>query len=428
MPNRRIAEMSNNHTYPDIYFFNPTCEPAIANGSPYYTAPALLRKFESDLGYLPGWLGDSKDLVLVQGAVDQGFSDRMKTFGFRLPGFLSLDKALVDPHWMGESKGWLRPWGWSPAVNHLFRNLVSLCQDDFRKSPVASWLPAHKNLYGRLTAAGLLAGLIIQSAEKWLPGLSELPVVCHSIEEIHLALSRHKRAVVKSPWSSSGRGLLLFPNVDTKKKNDEILAGMLNQQGFVTMEPWLDNVTDLSFQFYSQAGAISYKGRTFFETDRKGRYVRTFLGGNPILDGEVCQFVEEHSGRVVDLLLGVLNESDYSRIYDGWMGVDAMIYRTENGDLRFHPMIEINGRFTMAAVAMKMSEYLAPGSGGFMQIFYSKTGNFLNFCQRQEAEKSLVMEQGKILSGFLPLTPPLPEHHFGAFIEVTINKIPHFKL
>jgi hypothetical protein len=98
--------------------------------------------------------------------------------------------------------------------------------------------------------------------------------------------------------------------------------------------------------------------------------------------------------------------------------VDALIYRNEAGGLKFHPMIEINGRYTMGAIALKIREYLALGSHGFMQLFYSKTVNFQSFCQKQEMGKPLIMADRKIVSGFLPLTPPLPEHQFGAYMEV----------
>jgi hypothetical protein len=403
---------------PDIYYFNPTCEPAIANGSPYYTAPALLRKFESDLGYLPGWLGGEKDQVLVQGAVDHKFESKMKNIGFCLPGFRDLEKALSDPEWVSHSKSHLRPWGWSPAVYQLFKNVLPACCDSFRQSLVANWLPEHKNLYSRLTAVGLLENTIRNCPESWLPGRMELPLVCCTLEEIYNRLNLHQKAVVKSPWSSSGRGLLLFPNVDTRKKNDELLSGMLNQQGFVTVEPWLDRVTDLSFQFLSQAGKISFMGSTFFETDRKGKYIRTFLTDFPMLQAGISEFLQEHYREVADLLEQALSQSGYATLYEGWIGVDTMIYKSEGGELKFHPMVEINGRFTMGAIAMKIREHLVEGSHGGMQIFYSKTDNFESFCRKNEAERPLVMNGQKIVSGFLPLTPPLPEHRFGAYVEV----------
>jgi hypothetical protein len=403
---------------PDLYFFNPTCEPAIANGSPFYTATAKLRKFETDLGYLPGWMGEERDDVLVQGAVDQVFEDKMRSIGFKLPRFLNLESALSDPEWISQPKNWLRPWGWSPAVYQLFRNILPAFRSDFQLSAIARWEESHKNLYSRLTAIGLLEKMHRNCSESWLPSGRDIPVVCNSLKEIYSETGRHERAVVKTPWSSSGRGLLLFPNVDSRKKNDEILSGMLNQQGFVTVEPWLERVLDLSYQFYSSAGKITYKGRTIFETDQKGRYIRNFIGNHTHATIEVSGFLEEHNGQVVEMLHDALADSDYSTLYEGWLGVDALIYRTSEDSLKFHPMIEINGRYTMGAIALKIRDYLAPGSDGFLQIFYSKSGNFQSFCQKMEAEKPLVMENGKIVSGFLALTPPSEEHKFGAYIEV----------
>ncbi len=404
---------------PDTYFFNPTCEPAIANGSPYYTAPARLRKLESDLGYLPGWLGEEKDQVLVQGTVDPGFERIMRKLGFRLPGFINIVQALSDADWISRPKWRLFPWGWSPAIYQLFRNVLPSYQDDFQQSAVANWLPDHKNLYSRSTGIVLLDQMTRQDATDWLPGRRELPVVCTTLVQIYDEINKHIKAVVKSPWSSSGRGLLFFPNVDTKKKNDEVLSGMLNQQGFVTVEPWLNKVMDLSYQFFALAGTISYRGRTIFETDQKGRYIRNFLTDQTGATGEVSSFLEAHDTEVVSRLLEALSQSGYATLYEGWIGVDALIYRSEEGVLKFHPLIEINGRFTMGAIALKIREYLAPGSKGFMQLFYSKTSDFQSFCSKQEAAKPLVMEGQKIISGFLPLTPPLQGHLFGAYVEIS---------
>ncbi|MCX6222997.1 MAG: hypothetical protein NTZ69_18665 [Bacteroidia bacterium] len=406
---------------PDTYFFNPTCEPAIANGSPFYTAPARLRKFESDLGYLPAWFGNEWDQVLVSGTVDNAYNQKMRKLGFKLPELINLKEALANPSWLAQPKGTLRPWGWSPAIHQLFRPAINSYQDDFKKSSVATWQQAHKNLYSRLTALGLLTRMIGEYSVFWLPEPTDLPMVCFTLDQIYTELDRRGKAVVKTPWSSSGRGLLLLPNPDLKTKNDEVLSGMLNQQGFVTIERWFDKIVDLSYQFISKSGEISYMGRTFFETDYKGRYVRNLLTDTPNLPGEVSGFLEIHNAEVVQLLQTALMESGYNSLYEGWIGVDALIYKDDVGKLRFQPMVEINGRFTMGAIALKLREHLALGSNGFLQIFYSKSSNFHLFCQKQRAEKPLIMEGQKIVSGFLPLTPPLQEHQFGAYIEVTRN-------
>jgi hypothetical protein len=140
---------------------------------------------------------------------------------------------------------------------------------------------------------------------------------------------------------------------------------------------------------------------------------------------DVKVFMEEHQAEVVEMLTESLSKSKYPFLYEGWIGVDVIIYRNEKGLLKFHPMLEINGRFTMGAIALKIRNYLAEGSCGFLQIFYSKTGNFQALCQKKEIEKPLVMYDHKIVSGFLPLTPPSPNHHFGAYVEVTAPP-PHY--
>lgn len=408
---------------PDIYFFNPTCELAIANGSPYYTAPARLRKFEEELAFLPAWLGRECDQVLVRGDVDILFMERMERLGFKLATPIGMTDALADPVWLSQPKGMLVPWGWSPALYHLFKPVMPTFCEDFLHSSVGKWMLGHKNLYSRLSGIALLSKIVGNAMCTWIPVHSEIPVVGDTLAKIYREIERHTKAVVKSPWSSSGRGLLLFPNPDQQKKNEEVLSGMLNQQGFVTVEPWLEKVMDLSYQFQSNGGKISYKGRTIFETDQKGRYLRNFLHDSPKFSAEINVFLAEHHSEVISLLNEALSVSGYASQYEGWIGVDALIYRTVEGNLKFHPMVEINGRFTMGAIALKVRSHLADRSQGFMQIFYSKKSSFYDFCKGKEIEMPLIMKNHKIVSGFLPLTPPHKEHHFGAFVEVMSDEL-----
>lgn len=395
------------------------------------------------MGYLPAWLAEEKDIVLVQGVVDQEYNQRLEALGFSLPGIVNIEQALADEEWLNVPKGRFRPWGWSPAVYHLGRNLMPSCGEAFRLSPVGSWRLEHKELYSRLTALELLEVILKQNSADWLLDLSDLPVVCGSLEMVHEMISNLQdpstgsgsggpsaalrdrgigtrgTVVVKMPWSSSGRGLLIFPNPDSDKKNDEVLSGMLNQQGFVTVEPWHDRLIDISFQFESLAGKIHFRGQTYLENDSKGRYLKNYLTEEIDIQKDVMNFIEQHQTEVISLLVKSLSESKYATHYEGWIGVDAIVYSNSRGNLKFHPMLEINGRFTMGAIALKMRRYIQDGSNGFLQIFYSKTVNFQSFCAKQEKESPLVMRDQKIFSGFLPLTPPSPNHHFGAYIVVT---------
>lgn len=403
---------------PDIYFFNPTCEPAIANGSPYYTAPARLRKFEEDLCYLPIWLAEENDYILIQGSLVPEYHKKLKDLGFEVPSIIKIEEALLDEAWLNEPKGRLKAWGYSPAVHQLFKPILPSFSDEFRNSAISTWQFRHKNLFSRLTGIEILKNMIAELPVPWLVDLTNVPDICSTLEEIYLKVALHSKAVVKTPWSSSGRGLLLFPNPDLKKKNDEVLSGMLKQQGFVTVEPWLNKLTDISFQFLILNGQPKYMGRTFFETDPKGRYLRNYLTDGTELSVETADFLAETHSQVIEMLLLNLAKSDYGRYYEGWVGVDALIFKSDDGQLKLHPVVEVNGRFTMGAIALKLRDYLAPNSKGYLSIYYSKSTNFQMFSGKREKDNPLVMKDGKIISGFMPLTPPLTEHAFGAFLEV----------
>ena len=169
---------------------------------------------------------------------------------------------------------------------------------------------------------------------------------------------------------------------------------MLKQQGFVSVEPWLNKVLDLSYQFYSKNGIILYRGRTFFETDPKGRYLRNFLADDPDTSGEVDDFLRDHNSEVIDLLQSALFSSGYANMYEGWIGVDSLVYRTAEGELKIQPMVEINGRFTMGAVALKLREKVAEGSKGSFGIYFSNSTSFLKFARKQEAERPPEVRDG----------------------------------
>ncbi len=69
----------------ELFYFNPTCEMAIANGSATYTPPKHLEKFRNDLSILPIYFGDSQDVVLIDGTVPKEFLERLKNIGWNLP-------------------------------------------------------------------------------------------------------------------------------------------------------------------------------------------------------------------------------------------------------------------------------------------------------------------------------------------------------
>ena len=409
---------------PDIYLFNPTCELAVANGSENYMAPAQLRKFEDELSTLPWILARSQDIILADKVPSLQFTDQLETAGFRLPNFLPLESALSEATFISVEKGFLSPWGWSPAAHKLISPLKSGCCPEFLNSPVVEWRDVHRELYSRETALTILQRIINENHSEHILSLTDVPEICTNHEQVIALQHKWGKVVVKAPWSSSGRGLQILRPNEYNQTNRQVITGYLKQQGFVILEPWHNKVLDLSFQFFSFGnGKIDYRGLTTFSTDHSGRYIGNYLQELPSdLTRELKEFLSENLGDVKTGLHQVLESSNYSTDYYGWFGVDAIIFKSPDGKLKFHPCLEINCRFTMGAIALNLRTHLAEQSVGEFRITHGKEGYFAQFCEEKTRMEPLIVDNGEIVSGFLPLTPSLPENGFGAYLSVKVMK------
>lgn len=403
----------------DIYLFNPTCELAVANGSVNYMAPAQLRKFEDELSILPAILAGPEDIVLVDQIPPKQFTDQLGIAGFHLPTFRILASSLADPEFLTCEKGFLFPWGWSPSAHKLLTPLKSGCCPEFINSPVAEWHDMHRELYSRKSALTILERIISEYHPDHILSLSDLPEICTSHEQIIALQHIWGKVVVKAPWSSSGRGLQILRPHEYNQTNRQVITGYLKQQGFVIVEPWHKKVLDLSFQFFAFGnGNIEYRGLSTFSTDHAGRYSGSYIQElPPDLSSELKEFLRENVYNVRMTLHQALSSSNYSTDYYGWFGVDAIIFKTTGGQLKFHPCLEINCRFTMGAIALGLRTHLAEQSIGEFRIMHGKEGDFKRFSDEMTIKEPLIIESGKIAGGFLPVTPTLPESNFGAYLS-----------
>jgi len=383
-------------------------------------APAQLRKFEDELSPLPWILACSKDIILVDKVPMHQFTDVLENSGFKLPSFQSIESSFSDLFFLSDEKGFLFPWGWSPSVHKLLSPLKSGCCPEYLNSPVADWREVHRELYSRKSALTILQRIINEYHLEYLISSEYLPEICFSHEQITAHQQKWGKVVVKAPWSSSGRGLQILRPNEYNQTNRQVIEGYLKQQGFVIAEPWHNKVLDLSFQFFSFCnGIIEYRGLTTFSTDHSGRYIGNYLNElPPDLTPELKEFLTEKIDKVKTVLHQVLAASNYSVDYYGWFGVDAIIFRSLGGNLKFQPCLEINCRYTMGAIALKLRNHLSEDSIGEFRIAHKKEGHLAQFCEEMICKEPLIVESGKIVSGFLPVTPILPESSFGAYLSV----------
>ncbi|VAW20035.1 hypothetical protein MNBD_BACTEROID01-698 [hydrothermal vent metagenome] len=404
---------------PDVYLFNPTCEYAVANGTVSWQPNRLLQQMEAGLGTLPLFFACQNDYVLVKRLPSKSFIQSLKQIGITPPVFLQLGQALSDNDFLRSPKRRLLPWGWSPATHHLLNPLKNSCSAEFLSSPVSTWKPAYKELYSKIKAAEVLSRLLSILPEEFMLPRQYTPEKCFDLAKVELLLTKWGKIMVKAPWSSAGRGLQpvtcspLHPSVSNR------IRGLIREQGAVVVEPLFDKVFDFAFQFSIQQGEITYLGTDLFQTDEKGRYKGNYLNNFPYdTDSLISGLIDEAIKSVPPGLKTALKSNSFAANYEGFLGVDAMIYRDNKKQLRIHPCLEINLRYNMGLLAFKLNNFIAPEKKGMFKTYYRPNKSFKQFSDIMMQEYPLNISNHKIKKGYFPITDVSPEALFGAFILV----------
>lgn len=369
---------------PRILYFNPDSEMAVANGNPFYTPPANIVRMTEELSYLPAYFSDGQDILLMERYPDGAFiEERKKIFGLAPRLQLSADYAGPEGYRP-------EPWGWSPKMDRILRT--------------AKWQEEWKFFFSRLTALRCL-----RRYYTLFPVGSEnnLPEVCRSLAEINRCI-RKGESVVKAPWSSSGKGQLRVGEEGISGKGVEWLKGVLCRQGYVIVEPLLDKVYDFAWEFYADGqGQLEEQGISLFYTGGKGEYLGNAIGSRENLEARLREKVgDETFNRVKAGVRRVLLEC-VSRCYSGPLGVDMMVCRNFRGEYYIQPFVEINFRYTMGMLAVFLSRrYVAAGCGGMFRIsFYPREREAWETHCSALQNAPLLLHEGKIVSGYINLTP-----------------------
>lgn len=382
-----------------LFLFNPDCELAIANGSPFYMAPGNIIKMADDLAYLAAYLAGEGDYVLIRQFPEKPFLEFMT-------GLLGYDCRPVD--WEEAEQAEIiqaEPWGWSPkACKQL---------SGFTGTPV--WHTDRKEWYSRKKAKELLGEMVeeLPFTEKYI-----VPKIVCSVEETEQNMDEG-RYILKAPWSSSGRGLLAveFP---LTSKDKQWLSGMFRRQGYMMLEKKLDKILDFAMEFQVKAGGqIAFIGLSAFKTGENGEYRGNYIGSQTCIQEQVGNYVdvsmiEQIKNYLIRALPELLPE------YRGNLGVDMMIYRNEENHYKVQPCVEINLRNNMGIVALEISrKCLAEHAKGYFAVnYYPGQGEAYREVIRKQQELPLCVENNRVIHGYLNLTPINEETRFVAEIEV----------
>lgn len=120
---------------------------------------------------------------------------------------------------------------------------------------------------------------------------------------------------------------------------------------------------------------------------------------------------EETYSRIQEAVRTVLQEV-YGSTYAGCIGVDMLVYRQKDGSFAIHPCIEINMRYTMGMVALRLFQhYVAPRAVGDYRVSYEKeAGEALEKHRLMSETYPLRLANGRIQEGYLSLCPSRKTH------------------
>lgn len=357
--------------------FYPENDVALASGLSRFTAPKNAEALRCDCSFLLRWIADDDDYVIHSKADNRFGQSAAELFGLHSRRFV--------PGTAGSGSFRLRPWGWSAASREMLLRygipesalpsgptLGNLRMLSHRRSSIA--------INSRLAASGI--------------DIPPMPVELFLSDELSRILARGERLMIKAPWSSSGRGV-----VDSSSlKPDELLrrsTGIIRRQGSVVVEKHLDCIENFAMLFEVSDTKASFIGLSLFENRNGAAYAGNIVAPQNVLRQRIASLIDvsalDNLSAALENILSELVGSDY----EGYCGVDMMLYRDDNGSTRIAPCIELNLRMTMGVVALILAEKrLAAGSVGMMTM---------DSCAGFD---DAVVSDCRLVEGTIPLTPP----------------------
>ena len=322
-----------------LHIFNPEHDLALAANQTNYTAPHAGRQLRNDLSFIPALWADEGDLVLVDD-IDCAH-DKVRHLGdiyinkVEFITKLQLREVFKNTFLVDS----VHPWGWDKAI---VAELMAMGCPDIMLPP-NHVLDSIRNLSSRRWAA---------------QNLQRGTVFADDTETLRHAIANKGRAVVKAPWSSSGRGVRYVSTDNSLAKGGDLeaclkwAANIIKHQGGVTVEPYYNKVKDFGMEFEVKDGKVIYRGLSLFQTI-KGAYTGNILATEEEKEALLSAYVSHDE--LASIRQTIINKIEpvVRNIYSGPFGVDMMVY-SDGGRTLVNPCVEVNLRRTMGHVALAM--------------------------------------------------------------------------
>ncbi len=389
----------------DLLIYNPTCDMAVENATNSFMPSQLLSKFERDISPLMAFLGRESDFILYEKPLSDSFKAFWTDAGVALPTFIR--KSEVDNYAFDN----VRPWGWSQIIQSNYAKYIQ----SSHQLPIFQERGAYRPFFSRQTSVLLCHELNNYS----LPPFVSIPFLPQSVSKhsaIVALLKQHSAGIVlKTLWSSSGRGLVFIRNQQQMQHADNWIKAQLKKHGSLIIEPIYQKTQDASLQFnISPSGQYEFYGINYFDADQQGHFSKEFFH-TPKSINEHLPDNPDWINHTADAIIESMKAQGIHEKYFGPIGIDAMFIKGEDGETSFYPLVEANLRCNMGLVNMQIKQLIANGTSGTWQIDQFKEGEAPAFYENKSFKHPIRFIDGKIAKGFFPLTPFEADTRFAAW-------------
>lgn len=379
-----------------LYYFNPDHDMAMANFTPYYKAPAEIKRMAADMSVLPAWYAGKGDWVKV---------DELKHIEEWESPLYPLDISWTE-NWISIP---CSPWGWNPALVHSLQDVIS-----------SDFLPDEERLRQLRYLAGRQRCVeILQTFSNFSFTCGEART-CDSVAEVKRFMQSRGEVILKSPWSGSGRGLAHVSPSTWTTSIEGWISRIIRTQGTVMAEPFYSKEADFAMEFQvNEQGEACFAGYSLFETDSFGNYKANLLLPNEEIERRISAYIPITALHKVKEELTKILSALTGGYYVGYLGVDMMICRIEDV-YKLHPCVEINLRMNMGVVARLLFErYVSRSSQGrYVTEHYRTDKEALDFHRMMSQKYPAQIVDNRLLDGYLSLTPVRSDTRFQAYMLV----------
>lgn len=367
-----------------LHVFNPENDLALADGGANYSPTPAACRIAYDLASLPLWFADASDAVLLPDESHRNYAcDMARIF------------TLAKPHDNDGQITECKPWGWS---RQLYRRLQSMGFQD--SLPAIADIDEIRELSNRKSSIRILSEL----ADKGFD-IPELPSYFTASDEVAQFVNTRSRCVVKAPWSGSGKGIM-YGLGRVERPLENFYKGIIRRQGGVVCENYLNGMHEFAMEFHANESGVSFSGYSLFNSS-KGAYTGNVLMQDSAIEELLAKYISlEELHRLKEELAAILHSMSIGKCYTGYLGVDMMIY-DDDGMPRLNPCMELNLRMNMGMLSrMFYDRFVVAGKRGEYRVsFFKNDGEAYAMHLENMKKYPLVIENGRILSGYIPLSP-----------------------